>query len=214
MLLHRRNTKGRLVTLSPASLVVRTKLAGYNTVSKFCRIRDCEIGLGSYIGAFTALVKCKIGRFSSIASHVSVAAGAHPVSGFVSTSPSFYAAQPANHLALSPGGLFEEYKYTGSDKRFHVEIGNDVWIAGHVLLLQGIRLGDGCIVAAGAVVTRDVPPYAIVGGVPATIIRYRFPVDIIEKLLSLQWWDRSPEELRAAQTCFHDAGGFIAHFKA
>jgi len=69
-----------------------------------------------------------------------------------------------------------------------VDIGNDVWIGQDVLLAQGLSIGDGSVIAAGAVVTKDVPPYAIVGGVPAKVIKYRFPRDICERLLTLQWW--------------------------
>jgi hypothetical protein len=68
------------------------------------------------------------------------------------------------------------------------EIGNDVWIGDRVVIMSGVKIGDGAIVAAGAVVTKDVPPYAIVGGVPARVIKYRFDEKTIHRLLDLQWW--------------------------
>jgi hypothetical protein len=70
-----------------------------------------------------------------------------------------------------------------------IEIGNDVWSGHNVTVLGGVTVGDGAILAAGAVVSRDVPPYALVGGVPAKVIRYRFPEKIIERLLAVRWWD-------------------------
>jgi acetyltransferase-like isoleucine patch superfamily enzyme len=69
-----------------------------------------------------------------------------------------------------------------------VNIGNDVWIGHGALILPGVSIGDGAVVGAGAVVTTDVPPYAIVGGIPARIIRYRFSEEVISKLLAIQWW--------------------------
>lgn len=70
-----------------------------------------------------------------------------------------------------------------------VIIGNDVWIGAGVFIKGGIKIGDGAVIAAHAVVTKDVPPYAIVGGVPAKILKYRFTDDVIRKLLDLKWWD-------------------------
>jgi hypothetical protein len=70
-----------------------------------------------------------------------------------------------------------------------ITIGHDVWLGSDLLLKPGLTIGDGAVVAAGSIVNKDVPPYAIVGGVPAKIIRYRFADDVIEKLLALKWWD-------------------------
>ncbi|TGR67576.1 CatB-related O-acetyltransferase, partial [Mesorhizobium sp. M2D.F.Ca.ET.223.01.1.1] len=69
-----------------------------------------------------------------------------------------------------------------------ITVGNDVWIGNGAMILPGVEIGDGAIVGAGAVVTKSVPPYAIVGGSPARLIRYRFPEEIISKLLVIQWW--------------------------
>ena len=82
------------------------------------------------------------------------------------------------------------------DNKGDIIIGNDVWIGYEAVIMAGVRIGDGAIVGTRAVVTKDVPPYTIVGGVPARPIRKRFDEDTIRKLETLQWWDWSVEEIR------------------
>lgn len=84
-----------------------------------------------------------------------------------------------------------------------IRIGNDVWIGANVIILPGVHIGDGAILAAGAVVTKDVDDYAIVGGVPAKVIRYRFSKEEIEKLKQVQWWNWSEEELEKNLELFY-----------
>jgi len=88
-------------------------------------------------------------------------------------------------------------------------IGNDVWIGANAIILQGVTIGDGAIVAAGAVVTKDVPPYAIVGGVPAKVIKYRFPDSTIVKLLEIKWWDKPEEWILENVEKFSNVDDFI-----
>ena len=84
------------------------------------------------------------------------------------------------------------------DNKGDITLGNDVWIGYEAVILAGVTIGDGAIIGARAVVTRDVPPYAIVGGVPARLIRRRFDEATIESLLALQWWDGEPDRIRRA----------------
>ena len=77
----------------------------------------------------------------------------------------------------------------------HVTIGSDVWSGHNANIMPGVSVGDGAVIAAGAVVTRDVPPYAVVAGVPATIKRYRFDEKTIARLLSVRWWELELSEL-------------------
>lgn len=81
------------------------------------------------------------------------------------------------------------------DNKGDIIIGNDVWIGYEAVILAGVKISDGAIIGTRAVVTKDVPPYAIVGSVPAKIIRKRFSDDIIKKLLDLKWWDLPPEKI-------------------
>lgn len=82
------------------------------------------------------------------------------------------------------------------DNHGNIEIGNDVWIGYEAVILSGVSIGDGAIIGTRAVVTKDVPPYTIVGGVPAKPIRKRFDDETIEKLESLRWWDWSEESIK------------------
>lgn len=77
-----------------------------------------------------------------------------------------------------------------------IKIGNDVWVGRRALILPGVTIGDGAVVAAHATVVKNVPPYAIVGGTPAEIIRYRFPNEIIAKMLAIAWWNWDDEKIR------------------
>jgi acetyltransferase-like isoleucine patch superfamily enzyme len=79
-----------------------------------------------------------------------------------------------------------------------IEVGSDVWIGSQAMILPGVRIGDGAVIGARALVTRDVRPYAIVGGVPAREIRRRFDDEQVEKLLALRWWDWPEERIRAS----------------
>ena len=104
----------------------------------------------------------------------------------------------ANHalgsLSTYPFPIF----YDAWDNKGDIALGNDVWIGYEAVILAGVTIGDGAIIGARAVVTRDVPPYAIVGGVPARLIRRRFDDATIEALLDLRWWDWEPERIRQA----------------
>ena len=93
-----------------------------------------------------------------------------------------------------------------------VVIGNDVWIGAYVSILPGVHIGDGAVVAAGAVVTKDVEPYAIVGGVPAKTIKYRFTQKRIEELLEIKWWEWSIKELEENIEFFYNPKEFIEKF--
>lgn len=91
-------------------------------------------------------------------------------------------------------------------------IGNDVWIGANAVILPGCNIGDGAVVAAGAVVTKDVAPYAIVGGVPAKLIRYRFSTEIIDFMLKIKWWEWSREKIEANIELFYNPQAFVEKF--
>ena len=113
----------------------------------------------------------------------------------------------ANHaktsLSTYPFPLFfEEWELDKNnvteswDNKGNIIIGNDVWIGFEAVILAGVKIGDGAIIGTRAVVTKDVPPYSIVGGIPAKVIRKRYSPDIIEQLLSLRWWDWTKDRIK------------------
>ncbi len=164
--------------------------------------------VGRYTYGYDSLVQdCpianKIGRYCSINNSAKIVAN-HTLD-CVSThsfmdSRRFYSEEKGREikeLAKKHGRHLENHPWAYSEIRNNrpVEIGNDVWIGANVVILPGVKIGDGAVIAAGAVVTRDVEPYAIVGGVPAKIIKYRFSKDIIEKFLRIKWWEWSIEKI-------------------
>lgn len=94
-----------------------------------------------------------------------------------------------------------------------IVIGNDVWIGANVVILPGVTIGDGAVLAAGAVVTKDVEPYAIVGGVPAKTIRYRFDREIVDKLLKIKWWEWEHDEIEENIECLFNVQMLIDRFE-
>lgn len=194
------------------SYITKTKFEGKNSIGKFCRVSDCDIGYGSYIGSSSKIIKTKIGRFSSIGSEVRIVFGAHPVSEFISTHPSFYNVNNVSGLYFNTNCKFNEFKYYDDKQKYLVKIGNDVWIGDGAKILQGIIIGDGAIIATGAVVTKNVEPYMVVGGIPAKNISCRFDKNTVEKLLALKWWNKDIEWIHEHALLFSNIEMFNIKF--
>ncbi len=145
------------------SEVVNCKFGHQNIIYGFARLVDVEMGDYSYVGGAT-LQYCTIGKFCSIAEGVKIGLGIHPTH-LESTHPAFYS--PQSHWDIKPDLSHHIVEY----KR--VIIGDDVWIGTNAMVLDGVQIGNHAVVAAGAVVTKDVPEYAIVGGIPAKVLKYR-----------------------------------------
>lgn len=194
---------------SSAIVDKRTKFEGHNKVMDKTRIIDSEIGIGTYIHIGANIEKCKIGRWCSIAPGVEIIIGNHPTKNFVTTHPSFFSKRFQSSIKFENQNEFEEFSYTDDTRKWLCEIGNDVWIGAKASIINGIKIGNGAVVAAGAVVTKDVPPYAIVGGVPAKIIRFRFSQEQINKLEEIKWWDKDMEWLQNNANYFDDINRFL-----
>lgn len=171
------------------------------------------IGRCSYIGARCHICG-KVGRFTSIANDVEVITGIHPYkSPYVSTSPLFVSSLGQLGIRIVNQPLFEEYRYADNVNMHEVIIGNDCWIGQAASLIAGVTIGDGAVVLAHAVVTKDVPPYAIVGGVPAKIIGYRYDREMIGQLCEVKWWNAEMDYIINQKELFLNIDRFINEFK-
>lgn len=160
---------------------------GNNTVCRGAYLRDVFLGYASSIGSESYFTKSKIGRYTSIGDNVKCISATHPLEPYASTHPFFYRKSKTNKQVTN--NIFDEY--ITLDEGLSVCIGNDVWVGSNVLIKGGVRIGDGAIIGMGSVVTKNVEPYSIVGGVPAQLIRFRFSNDQRTKLIELQWWNKS-----------------------
>lgn len=184
----------KTVTIRRGANIAGTYFQGYNVVGVRSSVLSSSLGIGTYIGKECYLSFAEIGKFCSIGSYVRFAVGAHPTRTWVSTHPAFFSPVKQSGITFSDKVLFQEKVF--ADSEHYVVIGNDVWIGDNVTILSGIKIGDGAILAAGSVVTKDVEAYSIVGGSPAKLIRYRFDKPDRDFLLSLKWWDKSMEWIR------------------
>lgn len=163
------------------------RISPKGTVYLQARISGVEMGDYSYIGRGSIIHNTTIGKFCSISDFCVIGLPGHTIKT-ISTSPLF--------SGIHNGTKSSWVKKDMPRKPVDVKIGNDVWIGYRAIIPVNVTIGDGAIIAAGAVVTKDVPPYAVVGGVPAKIIKYRFSQEVIDKLLDLRFWDRSDEEIK------------------
>ena len=159
-------------------------LEQYTQIYPFGTMYSSRLGAYSYVQKNSSIWHANIGKFCSLSWNVSVGGGEHD----------FHKVTAHSFLYSKSYGFIEEPLYERfADK---CEIGNDVWIAAGASILRGVTMGDGAVVGAGAIVTKDVPPYSIVAGVPAKVIGYRCNDEIIADLLELKWWNWPCELIR------------------
>ena len=157
-------------------------------------VQHLRIGAWSYIQAGCIMWhKVIIGRYCSIAENLVVTPPNHPTH-FLSTSTAQY--QRTQFGYWMPEDLPLVKKQVIPNRKAEVVIGNDVWIGRDVTIMRGVTIGDGAIIASGSIVTKDVPPYAIAGGVPAKLIRMRFECDLVDRMQKTQWWQYDRNDMR------------------
>ena len=185
-----RSALGRGVYIDAGNHVDGSRIGDWCKLWKNNFVLNTTIGRFTYLGGHASICQTTIGNFCSVGSGFNCGSGLHPTN-FASTSPVFYSLGKQCAVTFATENLFDESP--------PVVVGSDVHVGANVFLRSGLTVGTGAILAAGAVITRDVPAYAIVAGVPARLVRMRFEDGIVERLLRTQWWDWPEERLRTAQ---------------
>ena len=185
--------------------IVNCEFGLYNTIYDFVVLCNSSLSDFTYIANNSNIWNTSIGKFCSIGSNVKCGMPSHPSSIFASTHPIFYS-------------TLKQSQITFADKNYYIEenktiIGNDVWIGSNVIITGGLTIGDGAIIASGAVVTKDIPPYTIVGGVPAKVIRDRFEKNEIDFLLKFRWWNLEINFLKKNFDKFHDIKKLMSEYQ-
>jgi acetyltransferase-like isoleucine patch superfamily enzyme len=166
---------------------------------------ESYIGDYTYLQKSTNVFKAVIGNYCSIGSNVSIGLPSHPVN-FISTSPIFYDnSQPLKDFFVSKKITSENYNST--------HVGSDVWIGQRVMIKSGLTIGTGAIIGAGSIVTKNIKPYSIVAGVPARILRMRFPDKLVTELIESKWWEEDPNLLKQLSAYFNDPELFLDKLK-
>ena len=150
------------------------------------------MGAYSHTNHNTTVRDAEIGKFCSISWNVSIGGTDHNYKSASTFNPFWW-----NEFFDEPEGL-RKFEYP------KCEIGSDVWIASGANILRKVKVGDGAVIGAGAVVTKDVPPYAIVAGTPAKVVKYRFDDETIAGLLKIKWWDWPYETIRENIPLLHE----------
>jgi acetyltransferase-like isoleucine patch superfamily enzyme len=180
-----RDTGDDTLRLYDGAKVIRSTVTGPLYLARWARLEDSTCGKYTGFNEWSVAKHATIGAFCCIGQRVAINPYQHPTSWL-----------SAHGFQFHPGGFDYIAEYRELEKLpFEaveikpITIGNDVWMGHNVNVMGGVTVGDGAVIGAGAVVTKDVPPYAVVGGVPAKVLRYRFPRHIIERLLRVKWWD-------------------------
>lgn len=193
---------GLLLNLFNPAVSLFAKIDNRSRVSRKAKVygrvqvSNSTIGDYSYVGRNSRVIHADVGKFCSIAGGTNVGMGTHTLDK-ISTCPIFTEARNATKHSWVDVSTENPFR--------RVTVGNDVWIGVRVMIMGGVTIGDGAVIGAGSIVTKDVPPYAVVVGVPAKIIRYRFSEEQIKKLLKNPWWNRTEEELKEQISLFQSS---------
>lgn len=183
--------------IHPDCQIVQSKFGRFVEIGMGSRIINAEIGDYSYCDRRADIANARIGKFANIAASVRIGATDHPLK-----------TASLHHFLYRSGDYWDDAEH---DSEFFVRrasrtahIGHDTWIGHAAMIKPEVRIGDGAVVAAGAVVTKDVAPYTIVAGTPARHLRDRQPKHVADRLIALEWWDWDHDRLRAALPDFRN----------
>lgn len=165
---------------------------------------NSNMDMHSFCGYDCDIIQTKIGSFCSIANGVVIGGGKHPIN-WVAMSPVFYEGKDS---------VKEKFSTFKRESPLVTTVGNDVWIGRNVIIKEGVTIGHGSVIGMGSIVTKDVMPYAIVGGNPAKLIRMRFDVIIIDELIKSEWWDLDEDILRKCSKNIKNPKLFLESIKS
>ena len=191
--------------IHPSCVVKDCTFGRYVELGDNCVVTESSFGDYTYLFAQNDVYCSEIGKFNSIATGVRINPVQHPMRERAA----------AHHLTYRAAhyGLGEDDPTIIHWRRSRrVTTGNDVWIGHNAVVMGGVTIGDGAVVAAGAVVTHDVAPYEIVGGVPARHMGWRYEENTIAAMLRIRWWDWSHEELKERLLDFNDVPAFVRKY--
>lgn len=185
-----------------------SELGRYVEIGRGSIIAYSTIGDYSYCDRFADIANATVGKFSNIASYVRIGATDHPMSK---------ASQ--HHFLYRSSDYFDDAEYDADwfalRRSRRATIGHDTWLGHGAQVRPEVTIGHGAVVAGGAIVTKDVPPYMIVAGIPATPLRARYPEGVADRMMALAWWDWSHADLRAALDDFRNlsAEAFLERYE-
>jgi len=190
----------------PSAVLTRSHLGLYTDVGPGWTVFESRLGDYSYLaGADGIVIYTEIGKFCSIASHVFINPGDHPMHRVTQHHCTY-------RRRRYDFGIIDDEEIFAWRRSRACTIGHDVWIGSGAKIMAGTSIGTGAVVAAGAVVTHDVAPYTIAAGVPARPLRDRFPPDIASKLLRMAWWDWDRQTLEMRFNDFSNLEAFLERY--
>ncbi|GAA4046837.1 CatB-related O-acetyltransferase [Parerythrobacter jejuensis] len=189
----------KLLKKARLAAIVDSEVHATSKVEPGTSFVSSSMGRHSFCGYDCDVAHAEIGSFVSIANGVVLGGGRHPME-WVGMSPVFYSGRD------SVKAKFSEHDRPPPEK---VKVGHDVWIGRNAIVLPGVSIGHGAVIGAGAVVTRDIPPYGVAAGCPAKLVRHRFDEETIHHLLASMWWDFPDEKLMRFAAYFKDPQEFI-----
>lgn len=194
--------------LHPNTTVRNSRLGAFVEIGEGSNILESEMGDYSYTARYADIAYSVLGKFVNVAAFTRLNPGEHP-----------YHRASLHHFMYRSSYFWpdEQDEQAVFDWRRSrpVRVGHDTWIGHGAIVMKGVTIGDGAIIGAQSVVTKDVAPYAVVAGAPARFIKWRHPRDIADRLQALAWWDWSHEEIRAALPDFRSlsAEAFLERYE-
>ncbi len=192
-------------TIHPTAQIRACQLGAWTEIGPHAQLVESSIGDYSYCAGANQIIYAEIGRFCSIASYVRINPGNHPMERVTQHHMTYRRVQYG--FAATDDADFFAWR-----RAHRCLVGHDVWIGHGAIILPGVTVGTGAVVAAGAVVSRDVAPYSIVAGVPARMLRRRFPEALAEKLLRIAWWEWDRATLEARFADLNDVERFVERY--